>query len=164
MHCNNANIYCDLLLYTSSLKLIMFLLLSALPFCLLNCFALNCECIKKRKEKLWPVFANCTSYLFTGTENTASEISDWTDSQWLLSQWDQGCQSMLVPSCRMMHVVRPMVVLLCLLLYADAESKLITHLCIVLAIVNNFVFSWWLLRLLEWVSFWVILQKLRGPL
>ncbi|XP_030368043.1 receptor-type tyrosine-protein phosphatase delta isoform X37 [Strigops habroptila] len=29
---------------------------------------------------------------------------------------------MLVPSCRMMHVVRPMVVLLCLLLYADAET------------------------------------------
>ncbi|XP_068522011.1 receptor-type tyrosine-protein phosphatase delta isoform X15 [Anas acuta] len=29
---------------------------------------------------------------------------------------------MLVPSCRMMHVVRPVVVLLCLLLYADAET------------------------------------------
>ncbi|XP_039237925.1 receptor-type tyrosine-protein phosphatase delta isoform X29 [Pipra filicauda] len=29
---------------------------------------------------------------------------------------------MLVPSCRMMHVVRPMVVLLCLLLCADAET------------------------------------------
>ncbi|XP_071658355.1 receptor-type tyrosine-protein phosphatase delta isoform X26 [Patagioenas fasciata] len=29
---------------------------------------------------------------------------------------------MLVPSCWMMHVVRPMVVLLCLLLYADAET------------------------------------------
>ncbi|XP_039423477.1 receptor-type tyrosine-protein phosphatase delta isoform X34 [Corvus cornix cornix] len=29
---------------------------------------------------------------------------------------------MLVPRCRMMHVVRPMVVLLCLLLYADAET------------------------------------------
>ncbi|XP_074425260.1 receptor-type tyrosine-protein phosphatase delta isoform X12 [Larus michahellis] len=29
---------------------------------------------------------------------------------------------MLVPSCRMMHIVRPMVVLLCLLLYADAET------------------------------------------
>ncbi|XP_064260827.1 receptor-type tyrosine-protein phosphatase delta isoform X27 [Passer domesticus] len=29
---------------------------------------------------------------------------------------------MLVPSCRMMHVVRPAVVLLCLLLYADAET------------------------------------------
>ncbi|XP_027490953.1 receptor-type tyrosine-protein phosphatase delta isoform X40 [Corapipo altera] len=29
---------------------------------------------------------------------------------------------MLVPSCRTMHVVRPMVVLLCLLLYADAET------------------------------------------
>ncbi|XP_074934382.1 receptor-type tyrosine-protein phosphatase delta isoform X4 [Phalacrocorax aristotelis] len=29
---------------------------------------------------------------------------------------------MLVPSCRMMHVVRPTVVLLCLLLYADAET------------------------------------------
>ncbi|XP_005061700.1 PREDICTED: receptor-type tyrosine-protein phosphatase delta isoform X2 [Ficedula albicollis] len=29
---------------------------------------------------------------------------------------------MLVPTCRMMHVVRPMVVLLCLLLYADAET------------------------------------------
>lgn len=30
----------------------------------------------------------------------------------------------------MMHVVRPVVVLLCLLLYADAESKLIVHLCL----------------------------------
>ncbi|XP_077646630.1 receptor-type tyrosine-protein phosphatase delta isoform X30 [Lonchura striata] len=29
---------------------------------------------------------------------------------------------MLVPNCRMMHVVRPVVVLLCLLLYADAET------------------------------------------
>ncbi|XP_032062550.1 receptor-type tyrosine-protein phosphatase delta isoform X34 [Aythya fuligula] len=29
---------------------------------------------------------------------------------------------MLVPSCRMMHIVRPVVVLLCLLLYADAET------------------------------------------
>ncbi|XP_015508300.1 receptor-type tyrosine-protein phosphatase delta isoform X48 [Parus major] len=29
---------------------------------------------------------------------------------------------MLVPSCQMMHVVRPVVVLLCLLLYADAET------------------------------------------
>ncbi|XP_035165761.1 receptor-type tyrosine-protein phosphatase delta isoform X28 [Oxyura jamaicensis] len=29
---------------------------------------------------------------------------------------------MQVPSCRMMHVVRPVVVLLCLLLYADAET------------------------------------------
>ncbi|XP_063177312.1 receptor-type tyrosine-protein phosphatase delta isoform X35 [Chroicocephalus ridibundus] len=29
---------------------------------------------------------------------------------------------MLVPSCRMMHIVRPMVVVLCLLLYADAET------------------------------------------
>ncbi|XP_069632286.1 receptor-type tyrosine-protein phosphatase delta isoform X18 [Haliaeetus albicilla] len=29
---------------------------------------------------------------------------------------------MLVPSCQMMHVARPMVVLLCLLLYADAET------------------------------------------
>ncbi|XP_037229976.1 receptor-type tyrosine-protein phosphatase delta [Falco rusticolus] len=29
---------------------------------------------------------------------------------------------MLVPSCQMMHVVRPMVVLLCLLLYTDAET------------------------------------------
>ncbi|XP_057229359.1 receptor-type tyrosine-protein phosphatase delta-like [Malurus melanocephalus] len=29
---------------------------------------------------------------------------------------------MLVPSCRTMHVVRPVVVLLCLLLYADAET------------------------------------------
>ncbi|XP_041868856.1 receptor-type tyrosine-protein phosphatase delta isoform X32 [Corvus kubaryi] len=56
------------------------------------------------------------------SENTSSEISDWTDSQWLLSQREQACQSMLVPSCRMMHVVRPMVVLLCLLLYADAET------------------------------------------
>lgn len=37
---------------------------------------------------------------------------------------------MLVPSCRMMHVVRPVVVLLCLLLYADAESKFIIHLCL----------------------------------
>jgi len=42
----------------------------------------------------------------------------------------------------MMRVVRPVVVLLCLLLYADAESKLVIHLCHVLAMMNSFVFSW----------------------
>lgn len=36
---------------------------------------------------------------------------------------------MLVSSCQMMHIFRPVVVLLCLLLYTDAESKII-HLCL----------------------------------